>query len=308
MKLYSAATTAIAASFAFPSVLAKNASVSGNSNDAIIQRLDKRLNKLEGEATVLKSTVNALKSKLNAHNLVPRSSKNVRRRRLVQDDTSMSVPELNEAIFSFTPWTKGNDINAVCYGGIGMTPLVTASATGKGDFGNTVTTVESAFLDFGLVDVDDHENLLVDVMLQTFRIMTLGDDNDDDVNIDSYGEVVANVKLYPNGAGSPIFSVLPGGLIMSYDGTFNSVLQGGDDDSDNDGNGLEFKSVNNGKFFFPNLPKGVYLLQVEFDLTAFVQGFDGGFLTHEASIGEHIIELTRSADEGQCQYESTRRF
>ena len=193
----------------------------------------------------------------------------------------------------------------VCYGGYG-TPLE-VSAVLEAPYSSTdlpVTNELTASLDFGVFEVNDEENLLVDVMVQSMIFYGYDDEVDDDWMSGALGDVEANVALYTiyDSPVSKIESEFPGGLTMNHVG-FKHLNVYGDDDEILGGH--EFKSVNNGKFFFPGLTTGSYLLRVEFDLTAQHTpspgaDVDDGVAFQNVTIGEHLISVTRSVNKGQC--------
>jgi len=191
----------------------------------------------------------------------------------------------------------------VCYGGYG-TPL-SVSAVLETPFDSEtlpVTDELTASLDFGVFEVDDEENLLVNVMVQSMIVYGYDDDVDDDFYSGTLGDVAANVALYTiyDTPVSKIESEFPGGLTMSHVGI--AGYQTADDDGNSGGH--KFESVNNGKFFFPGLASGTYLLRVEFDLEAtqipLEDDADDGTAFQNVTIGEHLISVTRSVNKGQC--------
>ena len=169
-------------------------------------------------------------------------------------------------------------------------------------------TVTNGSIEFGVLNIQD-ESLVVDVTVSSL-IASIVEQGDDDFSADNYGSVVVKAKLHKDCTALPcsattIDSIFGDGLTMAYVGTNKSTLQSGDDDEYNEGNGIVFESTNTGRFFFPGLANGSYLLEngsylleIEFDLTAAITNNNGVGMLQSVEIDEHVVTVFRTASDG----------
>ena len=166
----------------------------------------------------------------------------------------------------------------------------------------------------GVVDTNG-EGLLIDVFvasLITTNITQVGDD----LYVDTSGDVIVAAKLYADCVGlpctgiTPIDSTTPGGLTMAFVGTYGgSIFGNGDDDNRVAGFGLKFESTSIGRFYFPTLASGSYLLEIEFALSSTIANNQCVNVLEEAEVDEHMVTIFRvDSNRGQCNsgwYNST---